>query len=256
MRKGLVRRPSPATVIASIALFVSLGGVSYGVATGSIDSREIKNNDVRTKDLRNNDVRGSDIRTGTVAGSDVGSNTLTGADILESSLGTVPSAAAANVAATANSANSANTANTADNATSVGGVRVVRIASFLPDNNAETTVLDVGGFQIKATCSGASQISALTADTTAADGFLVSHSVDHGGEIVQNGVEDDTFDAADNTNLTPDVATPDELEFQTFFDDGTGASGAQVRAQYVVGYDDGSVDEATGCYVFGTAEVL
>ena len=30
---------SPATVIASLALFVSLGGVSYAVATGSIGSR-------------------------------------------------------------------------------------------------------------------------------------------------------------------------------------------------------------------------
>ena len=34
-----LRRPSPALVIACIALFVSLGGVGYAAATGSIDSR-------------------------------------------------------------------------------------------------------------------------------------------------------------------------------------------------------------------------
>jgi hypothetical protein len=101
----LRRRPSPALVIACIALFVSLSGVSYGVATGFIDSREIRNNSITTKDvrnntlrtfdIRNNEVRGFDIRNSTIQGRDVAFNTLTGADITESSLGQVPSAAAA-----------------------------------------------------------------------------------------------------------------------------------------------------------------
>jgi hypothetical protein len=49
-------------VVALIALFVALGGVSYGLATGSIDGREIKNSTVRSKDVRNNDIRSGDIR--------------------------------------------------------------------------------------------------------------------------------------------------------------------------------------------------
>ena len=48
MKYILRRRPSPALVISCIALFVSMGGVSYGVATGFIDSREIRNNTVST----------------------------------------------------------------------------------------------------------------------------------------------------------------------------------------------------------------
>lgn len=68
-----------ATVIAYLALFVALGGVSYGVATGSIDSREIKNNTIRGKDVKN----------------------LTGADIDESSLGTVATATHADTATSA-----------------------------------------------------------------------------------------------------------------------------------------------------------
>jgi hypothetical protein len=102
-------RPSPALVIACIALFVSLGGVSYGVATGFIDSREIKNNTIksgdvrnntlRTFDIRNNEVRGFDVRNSTLQGRDVAFNTLTGVDINESSLGKVPSAAQADTAA-------------------------------------------------------------------------------------------------------------------------------------------------------------
>jgi hypothetical protein len=104
------RRPSPALVIACVALFVSLGGVSYGVATGFIDSREIQNNTVRSKDvrnstlrtedIRNNEVRGFDIRNSSIQGRDVAFNTLTGADIEESNLGKVPSATAADSAAT------------------------------------------------------------------------------------------------------------------------------------------------------------
>lgn len=77
------------------ALFVSLGGVSYGVATGFIDGREIKNNAVGTKDLTNNDVRGRDVRN----------NTLTGADVNEARLGKVPNAGAADTAASATNAN-------------------------------------------------------------------------------------------------------------------------------------------------------
>ena len=59
--KKLLRRPSLAMVVAAIALFSSLGGVSYAVATGSIDSREIKNNDVRGKDVRNGTLSSRDL---------------------------------------------------------------------------------------------------------------------------------------------------------------------------------------------------
>src|ERR671922_1698177 len=85
-------RPSPSMAVALIALFVSLGGVSYGVATGSIDSREIKNNTIRTRDIRNSEVRGRDIRNSTVRGPDVALNSLGGLDINESKLGPVPAA--------------------------------------------------------------------------------------------------------------------------------------------------------------------
>lgn len=94
--KSLARlRPTPATLISLIALFVSLGGVSYGVATGYIDSREIKNNTIRTKDLRNNEIRGLDIRNSTIQGRDVAVSSILGEDIRESTLAQVPSAARA-----------------------------------------------------------------------------------------------------------------------------------------------------------------
>lgn len=77
-----------------IALFVALGGTGYAAATGSIDSREIKNNTVQGKDIRNSTIRGGDVRN----------NSLTGSDIVETRLGTVPSAAKADSAASAGNA--------------------------------------------------------------------------------------------------------------------------------------------------------
>jgi hypothetical protein len=132
VKPSLNRLPSPALVIACVALFVSLGGVSYGLATGSIDSREIKNNAVNSKDLRNNairskdvrnntlrtfdirnnEVRGFDIRNSTVRGRDVAFNTLGGADISEGTLGKVPSATTADTAASATTAGSVATLKT------------------------------------------------------------------------------------------------------------------------------------------------
>lgn len=88
----MLRLPSPAMVVALVALFVSLGGVSYGVATGSINSREITNNTIRTQDLRNGQVRGRDVRNSTIRGPDVALNTLTGRDVNEPSLAPVPTA--------------------------------------------------------------------------------------------------------------------------------------------------------------------
>ncbi|HEX2162213.1 MAG TPA: hypothetical protein VHF88_10390, partial [Thermoleophilaceae bacterium] len=96
--------PSPALAVACIALFVALGGVSYGLATGSIDTREIRDNTIRskdvrnnsiyTRDIRNNDVRDIDIRNGTIKGRDVARGTLTGDNINMRKLGQVPDAAA------------------------------------------------------------------------------------------------------------------------------------------------------------------
>ena len=80
--KRFIHRPSPAMVVACTALFVALGGVSYGVATGYIDSREIKNNTIRGKDVKNGALTGKELKRDSVGGLTVN----------ESRLGIVPSA--------------------------------------------------------------------------------------------------------------------------------------------------------------------
>jgi hypothetical protein len=74
------RRCTYANVVATLALFIALGGSSY--AALRVGSREIVDNSVRGKDIRNR----------TVTHEDVGRNALGGTNIKESRLGTVPRA--------------------------------------------------------------------------------------------------------------------------------------------------------------------
>jgi hypothetical protein len=95
--KKTLGRISPATVLAGLALFVSLGGVSYGVARGSIDSRAIQNGSVQSRDVRdgslqgrdiaNGSLQGRDVKDGVLAGADVKDRSLTGADLADNTLG-------------------------------------------------------------------------------------------------------------------------------------------------------------------------
>jgi hypothetical protein len=84
--------------VAMVALFLSLGGVSWGVASGTIGTKQIRNNSIRSVDIRNGQVTSRDLRNNDVRGKDIRNNTLTGRDINEASLGKVPSAAQADMA--------------------------------------------------------------------------------------------------------------------------------------------------------------
>ena len=111
------RRPSPAMIVALLALFVALSGSSY--AAVKISARDIKRGAVGTRAVADNAIRSVDIHNATVSGVDVADNSLTNADIDNTNLSaqTAEYANTATRAATATSATSATTANTANNAT-------------------------------------------------------------------------------------------------------------------------------------------
>ena len=83
MFRKLSRRLSYANVMATLGVFIALGGSAYAVNT--VTSSDIVDGQV------NNSLTTFDVST--FLGADVVDNTLTGADIQESSLGQVPSAA-------------------------------------------------------------------------------------------------------------------------------------------------------------------
>jgi hypothetical protein len=229
--KRSVRLPSPAMLVALAALFVSLGGVSYGFASGSIDSREVKDNSLRSKDLRNNDVRsidirnneirGRDIRNSTIRTEDIGANQVKGPDVLESSLGLVPRAGVAN------SANAAGSLNSQEKIGYQAGV-----------SSGAQTIYDSGKLKLTASCSVAPQPT-VTASTTVANATL--HST--GG----TGGANDTSPFTANVILTN--ATSEE---RTVVYSEPGGQVVVVHYAAVGGNPYGT----TGCIVKGLAEKL
>jgi hypothetical protein len=74
--------PSPAMVVALVALFMALGGSAYAlVITGA--------------SIKNGSITGKDIKSRSIAGTDIAKNRVGGNAVKESSLGTVPSASLA-----------------------------------------------------------------------------------------------------------------------------------------------------------------
>ena len=55
-----------ANVVASLALFIALGGSAYAVGAGTIGSREIRNNSIRSPDVRKDALTGRDINERTL----------------------------------------------------------------------------------------------------------------------------------------------------------------------------------------------
>jgi len=94
MSKAWAKRPSPAMIVALIALFAALGGSAY--AAKKIGSKEIKANAITTGKIKKNAITTSKIKK----------EAVTGAKIKESSLGAVPNATNAE-----NAVNATNAAN-------------------------------------------------------------------------------------------------------------------------------------------------
>jgi len=120
-------RPSPAMVVACIALAIALGGTSYAAIT-------LPANSVGTKQLKKNAVKRSKIAAKAVNGSKVATDSLTGAKILESSLGPVPSATNATHATSSDSATNAGHATNADHATTADSVPALNFTNLTLKN--------------------------------------------------------------------------------------------------------------------------
>jgi hypothetical protein len=241
----LGRRPSPALIVALIALFVSLSGVSYGVATGFIDSRELKNNEVRsidirnnqvrTRDLRNNEVRGIDIRNSTVQGRDIALNTVTGQDVNEATLGKVPSAASADSATTAGSAGSAD---------SVDGLSFARIDYAAQSGSGFVQILDAGGLRLEARCDVGSTMF-VRANPAAPNSEISS---DFGKSVPPD--DDLDFDPGDNMIVVEDFPQVNVL---------IGYAGSDGRTVTIHAFTRQETDNVRGtsndCGFFGVAQV-
>lgn len=81
-RSPLFRRPSPAMIVASIALVT--GGAGTATAASLITGKQIKNSTITAADIKANSIPGSDIRNGSLAGVDLKNSTVTAAKLAPS----------------------------------------------------------------------------------------------------------------------------------------------------------------------------
>jgi hypothetical protein len=115
MREG-IRGPSPALAVATLALFVALGGTVYAAKKAKIDGRAVKVKSLPGNRLKPESVAANRLKPGTLSTALAQSGPITGAEIDELSLGQVPDAAHAETADLAQNAVQAQTALNAVNA--------------------------------------------------------------------------------------------------------------------------------------------
>ena len=72
-------RISPASVIATVALFAAVGGTSY--AASKIDTEDIANDAVTARQVENDSLRGKDFREGGLKGTDIKDGKITLKDL-------------------------------------------------------------------------------------------------------------------------------------------------------------------------------
>jgi hypothetical protein len=166
-------RPSPAMVVAVIALVVALGGSAY--AATQIGTNQIKSNAITAAKIKSNAVTGAKIKNGAV----------TGSKINLSSVGTVPSATHATTADSATKATEATKAGeaakattateaaTADNALNFARYKtsgIVKEAAGPESEPAQVTVWTAGPFTATGYCEefGVNEFAAWTTLTTSA----------------------------------------------------------------------------------------
>jgi hypothetical protein len=154
MRTVVQRHLTYANVVATLALFVALGGSAFAAGYVITKSSQIKDGV----------VTGSDVKNGSLTGSDVKDASLTGADINPAQLGKVPSAAIADRAASAMNATTAERAQVSDE---VDGQHVERIAAAIPPGTSTQVVGVDGGLQILAGCSASGELALAVSSTTA-----------------------------------------------------------------------------------------
>ncbi len=83
--------PSPAIVVACIALAVALGGTSYAaikLPKNSVGAKQLKRNAVTSAKVKNNAIISSKVRNNAITSLKVKNNAITGADVIDAAQAT------------------------------------------------------------------------------------------------------------------------------------------------------------------------
>lgn len=227
MKKILRRLPSPAMVVACIALAVALGGTGYAaikLPRNSVGTQQLRKNAVVASKLSARSVGPQKLQNNAVTTRSVKDNQLTGAKIAESTLAQVPNA------------------KDADNAALAGGNTVKRFVTTVAPGGAQATVLELNGIVITLGCPDGNV--ALRANNTSGEAAQVEfRGFGEGAGAFGDGFG--SFAQATNANLNNDENR------------GTGgaqflrANGTGVTVSY--GWREDALGAAKACRVYGEA---
>ena len=229
MSRILRRRPSPAMVVAFVALGVALAGTANAlpgksrvkkddIARAAVRAQHIYSNAVRTKHIRARNVTRSKISRRAINSDLVGVDALTGQNIVESSLSTVP------------------------NSSKVNNRSVEKMSFVAVAGTAATQVLNLNGLSISAACNAGPALS-VTAGTAVSGAWIHAGGTHGGAGNYYNG--DDAFNVGDS--------------FDVLLNATTGSTGLRGTLTYVrpdsevVTADYLAQETATGCVFAGTA---
>jgi asparagine N-glycosylation enzyme membrane subunit Stt3 len=152
MKKVVVTRPSPALVVAFVALLVALGGTAFAAFTlpkNSVGTQQLKNNAVTTKKIKNGAVTKAKINTSGLMVPNAGH--ANSADSATNAAHANSADSAINAAHASNSDNAVNASNAA-NATQLGGVAASSYQQrTLPSGQTETGIFSWWGYATAST---------------------------------------------------------------------------------------------------------
>ena len=140
-----------ANVMATIAVFISLGGAGYAAI-------RLPRNSVGTRQIQNGAVTGAKLKKGAVTASAIAPGAITPTAINPATLGTVPTATNAVHATTADSAAKATSAS---NAATLGGLPA---STFAPADVVRSAIIE-GGTVVPAESVGISQSNVTSYET-------------------------------------------------------------------------------------------
>ena len=231
------RLPSPALVVAGLALVVALGGTTYAATA-------LPKNSVGAKQLKSGAVSTVKLAKGSVTSRQIKDHTIVAADIAKSAIPALSGKAAS--AAHADTAGRADTAGHADTAGSVAGVAFATIDYRVGAGSAAATILSANGLTISASCDAVGTLM-LSLSSATGDAQYALLATDETGNVRGdsfNGWTGEAFDVAARLGL-PDLTRESlHVSYQN-------PAGKPVLVE--IATDNAAFNGATACYAGGYA---
>jgi hypothetical protein len=231
------RLPSPALVVAGLALAVALGGTTYAASA-------LPRNSVGTQQLKAGSVSAVKLAKGSVTSRQIKDHTIVAADLAKNAIPALTGKVAA--AGHADTAGRADSAARADVAASVSGASFATVDYRVGASTPDQKIVSANGLTIDASCdvSGTLLLSLSSATGDAEYALLATDETGNVRGDSFNAWTGDAFDVATRLGL-PDLTRESiHLTYQN-------PSGKPVLVDLAI--DAGAFNGATSCYAGGYA---